>query len=114
MTFLAIERLCSAPASAIKKQGWKGIMRSLSKDGKLVVTNHKEPEAVILSISEYDRLLELVRSAQNSVEDPLQALRKRFDQRLSSLNADDTADRLRGLMREPGNLSGQVKAGTTY
>ncbi len=114
MTSEAIDQLSFAPASEIKKQGWRGIMRSVSKTGKLVVTNHKQPEAVILSVPEYDRLIELAHSAKNRTNDPLQALRERFDQRLSSLNAADAADQLRNLMNQPAALSGKVKAGASY
>jgi prevent-host-death family protein len=112
--FEAISQLPTAPASTIKREGWKGVMRSLSGVGRLVVTNHNEPEAVILSIQEYDRLIKAARSAANAVNDPLQALRDRFDARLATLDAPDAGHRLRDLMASPGALDGKVKAGETY
>ena len=49
----AIEHLTQIPATDIKKLGWRGVMKSVAHCGKVVVTNHKEPEAVILSVREY-------------------------------------------------------------
>ena len=42
------DQLPTVPASDVKKRGWRGVMRTLVKDGAVVVTNHDEPEAVIL------------------------------------------------------------------
>lgn len=112
--FETLAQLPTAPASTIKREGWKGVMRSLSGVGRLVVTNHNEPEAVILSTQEYDRLVKAARSAANAVNDPLQALRDRFDARLATLDTPDAGSRLRDLMSHPGSLDGKVKAGETY
>lgn len=110
----ALSHLPTAPASTVKREGWKGVMRSLSGEGRLVVTNHNEPEAVILSIQEYDRLIKAARSSANAATDPLQALRDRFDARLATLDTSDAGNLLRDLMRHPGTLDGKVKAGKTY
>jgi len=112
--FDAISQLPTASASTIKREGWKGVMRSLSGEGRLVVTNHNEPEAVILSTREYERLVKAARSAANAANDPLQALRDRFDARLAALEAPDAGNRMRDLMSQPGSLGGRVKAGETY
>ncbi|TAL76987.1 MAG: type II toxin-antitoxin system Phd/YefM family antitoxin [Burkholderiaceae bacterium] len=112
--FEAIPQLPTATASTIKREGWKGVMRALNGVGRLVVTNHNEPEAVILSTQEYDRLIKAARAAANAVNDPLQALRDRFDARLATLDMPDTGNRLRTLMSNPGTLGGKVKAGETY
>jgi len=112
--FEAISQLPTAPASTIKREGWKGVMRSLSGIGRLVVTNHNEPEAVILSTQEYDRLVKAAHSAANAINDPLQALRDRFDARLATLDSPDAGHRLRELMVNPGTLGGTLKAGETY
>lgn len=109
-----LSHLPTATASTIKREGWKGIMRSLSDEGSLVVTNHNRPEAVILSTQEYDRLIKAARSAINATNDPLQALRDRFDARLTTLNASDAGDRLRDLMESPPALNGKVNVGETY
>lgn len=102
--FETISQLPTASASTIKRDGWKGVMRSLGGEGRLVVTNHDKPEAVILSTQEYERLIKAARSAANALDDPLQTLRDRFDARLAALDAPDAGKRLRELMRDPGTL----------
>jgi hypothetical protein len=52
--------------------------------------------------------------AQEVIPDPLEALRKQFDQRLAGLKGDDAGARLRALMKAPGKLNGRVKAGSSY
>ena len=99
-------------ASAVKSAGWRGITKALGAEGKLLITNHNEPQAVILTTAEYGRLLSA--GTARSASDPIAELRRRFDERLSSLDKDDAGDRLRGLMASPGKLAGKVKAGSTY
>lgn len=101
-----------SPASAVKTQGWRGITRTLGVSGKLLVTNHSEPQAVILTPAEYARLVNAGRAGAE--QDPLAQLRREFDDTLSALEADDAGKRLRDLMAVPGKLSGKVKAGSTY
>ena len=57
-----LDQLPVAPASSVK-DGWRGMMRALSAEGRLLITNHNQPEAVILSTAEYARLLEAARAA---------------------------------------------------
>ena len=109
----AIDALQRTPATAVKKYGWRGVMKSLRK-GKVVVTNHDEPEAVILSVEEYAAIVDALREAAARSEPALETLRQRFDQRLASLQAAGAGDRLRALMRKPTTLGGKVKAGTGY
>jgi PHD/YefM family antitoxin component YafN of YafNO toxin-antitoxin module len=89
-------------------------MRTVSHSGKILITNHNDPEAVILSMQEYTTMVEAVRAAQANVPSTLDTLRKRFDERLASLNDNDAGDRLRALIGQPATLSGKVKAGTGY
>lgn len=110
----AIAQLPTASASTIKKLGWKGVMRSLAGAGRLVVTNHNEPEAVILSTAEYTNLIQSVRLDAGGSDDPLQALRNRFDARLQAIDSPDASEQLRNLMRKPGALGQGIKAGQTY
>lgn len=110
----ALTRLPVAAASSVKKDGWRGMMRALSAQGKLLITNHNQPEAVILSTDEYTRLVQAAQAANQAMPDPLAELRRRFDERLATLDNDDAADRLRAVMRSPGQLGGKVKAGSTY
>jgi len=107
----ALEDLPRTPATDVKKQGWRGLMRTVSSTGKVVITHHSTPEAVILSAQEYDAIASALRAAALRVDPALEALRHRFDERLAALNAPDAGDRLRGLMRAPVRLNGEVKAG---
>lgn len=114
---LAMERfdaLQRTPASDVKKHGWRGMMRVVARHGKVVVTNHNTPEAVILSTSEYQALVEAAQAAQTQVPDSLEQLRQRFDARLATLDADDAGERLHTLAAQPARLGGQVKAGSGF
>jgi PHD/YefM family antitoxin component YafN of YafNO toxin-antitoxin module len=110
----AIEALPRTPASDVKKQGWRGVMRSLMRTGKVVVTNHNQPEAVILSTEAYSAMVQALQAANSNMPSPLDALRQRFDERLAALDSVDAADRMRGLFDQPARLDGKVKAGTGY
>ncbi|OZI23885.1 hypothetical protein CAL26_10765 [Bordetella genomosp. 9] len=109
-----LDTLPVTPASAVKKDGWRGMMRTLASTGKLVVTNHNHPEAVILSTAEYTKLVEAAAAFEQTAPDPLADLRRKFDERLAALDEPDAGDRLRALMTGPAKLDGKVKAGSTY
>jgi prevent-host-death family protein len=110
----AIEDLPHAPASDVKKLGWRGVMKAIARQGKVVVTNHNEPEAVILSAEEYGVILRALDEAGSKHASALDTLRHRFDERLASLQAADVGDRLRALARGPAKLGGKVKAGASH
>jgi len=110
----AIEDLPHTPASDVKKLGWRGVMKAIGRKGKVVVTNHNEPEAVILSAEAYSAIMQALQEAESKNESALDALRHRFDERLASLQAADAGDRLRSLMRGPAKLGGKVKVGASY
>jgi hypothetical protein len=110
----AIEDLPRTPASEVKKSGWRGVMRTLQRSGPVLVTNHDEPEAVILSADEYAAILAALRGMAAQEASVLDGLRQRFDARLAGLQADDAGKRLRGLMEQPARLRGKVKAGASH
>ncbi|RNF84233.1 type II toxin-antitoxin system prevent-host-death family antitoxin [Montanilutibacter psychrotolerans] len=110
----SIEDLPRTPASDVKKLGWRGVMKAVSREGKVVVTNHNEPEAVILSVEEYGTIVRALHEAESRNASALDALRHRFDERLASLQAADAGTRLRLLMRGPAKLGGKVKAGESH
>ena len=110
----AIEDLPRTPASDVKKLGWRGVMRAIGRNGTMVVTNHNEPEAVILSAADYGAIMRALQDAGARNEEALETLRHRFDQRLASLQASDAAGRLRAVMRGPAKLDGKVKAGAGH
>ncbi|WP_256645804.1 type II toxin-antitoxin system prevent-host-death family antitoxin [Thermomonas paludicola] len=116
MTTIALSPLASlpqAPASDVKKLGWRGVMKAVTRNGKLVVTNHDQPEAVILPVEEYNRLLTLLRNAGEKDRVLLEDLRRRFDERLACLDAPGAGDTLRDILRKPLKLEGRVIAGET-
>lgn len=110
----AIDDLPRTPASDVKKLGWRGVMKTIRRTGKVLVTNHNEPEAVILSVGEYDALMQAMEQSSSRNESALDMLRRRFDERLASLRAVDAGERLRDVMRESTRLHGKVKAGDSH
>ena len=112
--FLPLAKLPRAPASDLKKLGWRGMMNTLRSKGKLVVTNHDEPEAVIIPVAEYDAIMQLVEQAEARTESTLAGLRRTFDERLSVLQGRSAATRLKSTMRGRAKLGGKVKAGSGY
>jgi len=109
-----VKGLSRVPAADVKQRGWKGVMRTVSAEGAVLVTNHNQPEAVILAADEYASLLERANQAESRVESDLAALRRRFDERLAALAKPDAGQRLRSIMRGPARLRGKVKAGKSF
>lgn len=107
----ASKDLPRTPASDVKKLGWRGVMKTIGRRGKLVVTNHNEPEAVILPIAEYDAILLALQAAAANEASALDTLRLRFDERLIALQSDAADERARALLRKPVRLDGKLKAG---
>ena len=110
----AISALPKTPASDVKKLGWRGVMRDVQRSGRVVVTNHDAPEAVILSAREYEAIVQALDKAKGRDQATLEALRKRFDERLEALKAPGAAAKLLGAARTPVKLHGKVKAGKSY
>lgn len=113
-TFLPTAKLPRTPASDLKKLGWRGMMNGLRSRGRLLITNHDEPEAVIISVPEYDALMHLVEQSETQAESALAGLRQSFDERLSVLQQRSAAARLRSTIRGRAKLGGKVKAGGGY
>ena len=112
--FLPLAKLPRTPASDLKKLGWRGMMNALRSKGKLVVTNHDEPEAVIIPVAEYDAIMQVVEQSEAQTESALANLRRRFDERLSVLQGQSAATRLRSTIHGRAKLGGKVKAGSGY
>lgn len=110
----ALDNLPRTPASDVKKLGWRGVMKAVARTGKVVVTHHNEPEAVILSTEEYAGIRLALQAVAEATEPSLDGLRRRFDERLAVLQAADAGDRLRSLMDTPVRLDGEVKAGASH
>ncbi|HTY48795.1 MAG TPA: hypothetical protein VMB48_03790 [Steroidobacteraceae bacterium] len=113
-TFPPLAKLPRTPASELKKLGWRGMMHALRSKGKLLVTNHDEPEAVIIPVEEYDALMHIVEQSQAQTEAALAGLRKSFDERLTVLEDRSAAARLQSTIRGRARLGGKVKAGSGH
>jgi len=102
------------PVSDVKREGWRGIMRSVDAAGKLLMTNHDQPEAVILSLREYRLLTELAERTQRENQGKLERLSRAFDAELAVLQQPDAGDRLRQAFGAPLALNGEVIAGRSF
>lgn len=102
------------PVSDVKREGWRGVMRGVDAAGALLMTNHDQPEAVILSLHEYQRLKDLAESAVRAQQDKLAQLSQAFDEELRVLQQADTGSLLRQAFEEPLVLHGKLKAGQGF
>lgn len=109
-----IGSLPKTPASDVKRLGWRGVMRDVQKSGGVVVTNHDTPEAVILSASEYEAIVRALEEAKGRDQVTLEALRKRFDERLKALKEPGAGAKLLAAARTPVKLRAKLKAGQSY
>jgi prevent-host-death family protein len=112
--FLPLAKLPRTPASDLKRLGWRGMMSALRSKGRLLVTNHDEPEAVIIPVAEYDALMQLAEQLESQTESALAGLRRGFDERLSVLQGQSATTRLQSVIRGRAKLGGKVKAGSGY
>jgi len=112
--YVPVAKLPRTSASELKKLGWRGMMIALRSKGKHLVTNHDEPEAVIIPVAEYDALMQLVEQSEAQTDSALAGLRQKFDERLSVLQGRTAASRLRSSIRGRAKLGGKVKAGSGY
>lgn len=103
--------LPQVPASELKKRSWRGLIRALASARPLVVTHHSKPEAVILSVRDYECLAAQASNSESKIEVSLEVLRHRFDERLAVLAQSGAAERLRAISQRPTSLEGQVKTG---
>jgi prevent-host-death family protein len=90
------------------------MMNALRSKGRLLVTNHDEPEAVVIPVAEYDALMQLVEQSEAQTESALAGLRRSFDERLAVLQDRSAATRLQSTIRGRAKLGGKVKAGSGY
>ncbi len=86
-------------------------MRCVDSTGRLLMTNHDQPEAVILSLQEYRLVTEQAARAQRDSQDKLDSLSRAFDGELAVLQQPDAGERLRSAFDAPLGLNGEVVAG---
>jgi len=107
-------RLPMLSASEMKRQGWRGVLANVRREGHLVITNHNIPEAVILPPEQYDKLVNAAMKGAIAPAPKLEALRLRFRERMKALDSEDAEEQLSALMSQPLQLNGTVIAGATY
>jgi len=113
-TLTPTSRLPATSASDMKRQGWRGVMATVRREGHLVITNHNVPEAVILPPEQYDRLVSAAEKEATAIETKLDALRQRFRKNMKRLELPDAEVHLSALMSEPMKINGTVIAGETF
>lgn len=106
-----LEGLQQLPVSEVKKRGWKGVMRLVGDKGPLVVTNHDQPDAVVVPIGEYVRLRDLARKKAANLDTSEATVRAEWQRRMAWLREPGSDDFLRSLVNGPSTLQGDVKAG---
>lgn len=109
-----VDTLPRAPASDVKKLGWRGVMRAVARNGKLLVTNHDQPEAVILPVEEYTAILQLLHEAAARDEAALDALRRKFDERLHWLDRPGADEAIDAMFGKPLDLEGKRFTGQEF
>lgn len=109
-----LAQLPRKPVSDVKREGWRGVMKSVDAAGKLLMTNHDRPEAVILSPQEFQRLSDLAESALRDKQRLLDELAQAFDAELAVLQQQGAAQRLRQAFAAPVVLKGKVIAGHSH
>lgn len=109
-----LEALPRKAVSDLKREGWRGIMRSVGTTGRLVMTNHDQPEAVILSLAAFSRLTEQASRAAREDQQKLERLSRAFDDELAVLRQADAGKRLREAFATPLRLRGKLIAGSRF
>ena len=102
------------PVSDLKREGWCGVMNAVDATGKVLMTRHERPEAVILSLREYSLLTELAGRVQRDDQSRLEQLTRAFDAELGVLQQPDAGDRLRQAFGTPLALNAEVIAGRSH
>lgn len=88
------------PSSSLSKEGWRGVMREVDNHGGMVVTHGDEPEAVVLSVSNYTALARMAQREQAREAQQLADLRAHFDQRLASLSGSQAHQALNAFLAQ--------------
>lgn len=109
-----LDTLPQTPASDVKKLGWRGVMKVVARSGKVVVTNHGRPEAVVLSTTDYHDLLQEALETRARKQAALDVLSRQFDERLRVLQTREARDKLRGILRRPIDFGGNTFTGNEF
>lgn len=94
-------KLACKPVSDLEKKSWGSLVRAINNQGAVVVTDHDQPVAVVLSVENYETLARLAQREQAHIARKIAELNERVDQRLASLKKPDARRALDALMDEP-------------
>ncbi|MFT4179090.1 MAG: type II toxin-antitoxin system prevent-host-death family antitoxin [Thermomonas sp.] len=109
-----LDALPQTPASDVKKLGWRGVMKVVNREGKIIVTNHGHPEAVLLSLEDYDEMLAAAEIGRAQRQAELETLRRQFDERLACLNEPGAGDKLMSIFDKPFSYEGKIFTGDEF
>lgn len=110
----AVAPLPQTRVSELKTRGWRSVMEGVQRDGVVVITNQNRPEAVVLTIAEYEKLADAKRRESERQQQALDDLRAEYDAQLEVLQSADAAETLMSLMRKPTTLGGKSFTGAEF
>lgn len=110
----AVALMSRTRVSELKTRGWRSVMAGVQRDGGVVITNQNRPEAVVLTIAEYEKLAAARQRESEREQQALDDLRAEYDAQLEVLQSADAAETLMGLMRKPTTGSGKIFTGTEF
>lgn len=108
-----IEALPQREATEVKNK-WGSVVRQVKAQGRVAITNHKEPELVVMSAEEYGRLMASLAEAAVHRERILASLAARFDESLAKLQAPDAHERIDRFFAMSSEVETGVIAGETF
>lgn len=99
---------------------WRRVLSMVRASGRVVVTNHGDVEAVVVSRQELERLDREIGELRERVQKltgdapSVDQLREQFLARLASRDEAQFSDRLRTAARTRVSLDGRLKAGDRF
>ena len=97
------------------QKGWRRVLSLVRSSGRVVVTNHGDVEAVVVSRQELERLDREIGELRERVRKltgdapSMDQLREQFLQRMASRDEAKFSDRLRDAGRSRVSLTGRLK-----
>lgn len=98
---------------------WRRVLSMVRSSGRVVVTNHGDVEAVVVSRQELERLDREIGELRERVQKltgvpSADRLREQFLQRLATRDEPEFSDRLRTAARTPVDPEGSLKVGDRF
>lgn len=108
-TALPLHEMETTPASEVKTKGWPALMRKVASRRAVAITNHNHAQAVVMSVAEYERLVQQAGSGQlaGARARQLAALQAEFDSQLAALQDG----RLGQALARPARRGARIRLG---